>query len=149
MGKQQEQFGIDTGIAGHATVVAVRGEVDLVTAPKLEQALGTAAAERPRGLIVDLTATSFFDSAGVHALLRSGSQAEADGVRLSVVCGRSFVRTVLEIAGVDRIYQLWDTLDDAWRSIDEATQTASAPAPRENRLLTSFRRRAAGEPAPS
>jgi anti-anti-sigma factor len=54
-----------TAAAGTATVVVV-GEIDVVSAPELARTLDAA----PAGdhLVVDLTAVTFLDSAGVRAL---------------------------------------------------------------------------------
>ena len=128
-------------------VVAVRGEVDLATASRLEEALCLAGVSA-RHVIVDLSATSFFDSSGIHALLRGGSQAGADGVRLFLVCGPGGIpRKVLEITGVDRLYDVCDTRQEAKLLAEEAAAAESPePAPRENGLLASLRRRPASEP---
>jgi anti-anti-sigma factor len=53
-----------TEAEGTATLV-VAGEIDVISAPELRRALGEAPAGR---LVVDLTAVTFLDSAGVKAL---------------------------------------------------------------------------------
>jgi len=143
---EQAEFAVGTTIVADATVVvAVHGEVDPVTAPELEQALA-AAAQGARDLIVDLSGTTFFDSSGIHALMRVGSRATAEGIRLSLVCGPSCVCRVLEIAGVDALYEVHSTIGGATRAAESAQRSPEC-GPRASVLLASLRRRLAGESA--
>jgi anti-sigma B factor antagonist len=116
---EQAEFAVETIVGDGTVVVAVQGEVDPVTAPELEQAL-FAAAQGARDLIVDLSGTTFFDSSGIHALMRVGSWANAEGTRLSLVCGPSCVRSVLEITGVDALYEMHPTIGGATRAAEAA-----------------------------
>ena len=50
------------------SVVSVTGEIDLVTAPALEQALGTVIADDPTALVIDLSAVEFLGSVGLKIL---------------------------------------------------------------------------------
>jgi anti-sigma B factor antagonist/stage II sporulation protein AA (anti-sigma F factor antagonist) len=56
--------------------VAVRGELDIATAPRLEAALSDASAASVR---VDLRGLTFTDSTGVRALLQATEDARAAG----------------------------------------------------------------------
>lgn len=67
--------------------VAVRGELDLATAPRLEDTLRALVHEGYRDLDVDLDGVTFCDVAGLNALLRSHGDAVRDGGRL-LVSGR-------------------------------------------------------------
>ena len=51
--------------------LAVRGEVDLATAPALEDALADAIRESDGALVVDLSGVEFLDSSGLKVLLRA------------------------------------------------------------------------------
>jgi anti-sigma B factor antagonist len=55
---------------GPATVVTVRGDIDLFAAPSLRAALDEAMTRR-HPIVVDLCDCSFFDSGGLHALLNT------------------------------------------------------------------------------
>jgi anti-anti-sigma factor len=61
---------------GGALRVAVRGELDLATAGRLEAALADPAAARVR---VDLRGLTFMDSTGVRTLLQATEDARAAG----------------------------------------------------------------------
>ena len=79
--------------------VAVSGELDLATAPRLS----AAAAEHgdAKLLVLDMTATTFIDSTGVTALLHADRRSARSGSRLVVVAGDGAVRRVLELCQLD------------------------------------------------
>src|ERR1700753_4047318 len=52
-------------------VVAVSGSVDMLTAPGLAEAIDSALAKKPKGLIVDLLKVEFLGSAGISGLMKS------------------------------------------------------------------------------
>ncbi|MEJ3744049.1 STAS domain-containing protein [Actinomycetes bacterium KLBMP 9797] len=87
------EFSTRSELTGDQVTVWVRGDVDMATADLLYKA---ATPEGARRLTLDLTEVPFFDSAGIHTLIRlTGRFPDA----LSVVPSRR-VRRVLEIAGL-------------------------------------------------
>ncbi|WP_280373844.1 STAS domain-containing protein [Nocardia abscessus] len=68
-----------TTVAAHdgATVLTVAGEVDLATAPALENAIDAILSGKPAALIIDLTAVSFLASAGMATLVAAHQRAGA------------------------------------------------------------------------
>jgi len=64
-------------------VVAVKGELDLATAPDLCARLD---ADRSRRLLVDLSGLEFCDSTGLRALLGAASEVRTHGGRFVLVC---------------------------------------------------------------
>jgi anti-sigma B factor antagonist len=66
-----EPFGAVASRTNGTAVVAVTGEVDLYTAPRLWDALDSAIAATPRQLIVDLSGVTFLDSSGLNVLVRA------------------------------------------------------------------------------
>ncbi|HET8659206.1 MAG TPA: STAS domain-containing protein [Micromonosporaceae bacterium] len=88
--------------------MTVTGDVDMATAPMLREAL-QAADGRP--LIVDLSGTSFLDSAGVAVLFDYAG----DGLEL-VLTPDSVVTLVLEVTGLTKAarirYSAGPALDD-------------------------------------
>jgi anti-anti-sigma factor len=80
------------------------GELDLSTAPMLEDAFDAVCADNSVVMVVvDLTELSFIDSTGIHLLLRMYA-ACADGDRLRVVNGSRQVERMFDVTGVrDRL----------------------------------------------
>ena len=78
------------------TVVTVAGELDVATAPELEQALADAEGQ----VTVDLSATTFADPAALRVLLA----ARADGVRIRVLPRRGGqVARLLALTGTETL----------------------------------------------
>ena len=93
---------------GHRMVLAVTGEVDLATAPELGSAVGAALASGARELWLDLSATEFMDSSGLHVLIDTHCKMRGLRRRLAIVCPGGAVRRLFEVAGVADILPLYD-----------------------------------------
>ena|SRR2546421_12730973 len=66
-----EPFGAVASRAKGTAVVAVTGEVDLYTAPRLRETIDSAIAGTPRELVIDLSGVEFLDSSGLNLLVRA------------------------------------------------------------------------------
>jgi anti-anti-sigma factor len=84
---------------GTATV-AVVGEVDIATAPRLAATLGDH--RDAEVLVADLTATTFIDSTGVRVLIEVDRRCTASGRRFVVLVDNGPVLRVLELCELDR-----------------------------------------------
>jgi anti-anti-sigma factor len=82
-----------------ATYLTVRGELDLHTAPELEQALAEEAAKGGT-LILDMEGVSFIDSTGIRVLLLSWQESQRDGFDLRLTRGSDTVMRALELVGL-------------------------------------------------
>jgi anti-sigma B factor antagonist len=87
-------------------VVAVRGELDLSSAPDLEPALEEAVAAGDASVLIDLSECEFIDSTGIALIVRAWQRIDraADGEgegRLVICCDNQQVRRVLEITGLE------------------------------------------------
>src|SRR3954470_16376468 len=65
-------------------VVAMLGELDLATAPRLAVRIDIARGDGARRLLVDLTAAEFCDSTGLRALIGCRQETVASGGRMGV-----------------------------------------------------------------
>ena len=85
---------------GGVHVIAVRGELDLATAPRLAVRIDAARRAGARRLLIDLTTSEFCDSTGLRALLGAASEVRAHGGRFAIVCPPSGnVARLLDIVG--------------------------------------------------
>ena len=92
------------------TVVTAVGEVDLLTAPRLQQEL---ARSRGHTTVVDLTGVTFLAAAGLSVLLAANAQAREDGRRFGLVGAAGTARRSLEVSGVAEVVPSYRTLADA------------------------------------
>ncbi|GIE74821.1 hypothetical protein Aph02nite_07710 [Actinoplanes philippinensis] len=87
--------------ADGATVMDVRGSLDVTTVDRLRAALLDALhRDRPRVMIVDLTLVTFMDSTGVGLLAGGHQSARDQGTRLVVRNPSDFVHRQLRITGL-------------------------------------------------
>jgi anti-sigma B factor antagonist len=83
-----------------AAVVSVSGELDLASAPRLEDALAALTADT---VVVDLSGCTFLDSAGMGVLLASARALSNSGRSLRVAVADPRILRVLEITAVDTV----------------------------------------------
>jgi anti-sigma B factor antagonist len=106
-------------------VLAVSGELDMLTAPRLEEAIATAVGKEPEAMIVDLTRVSFLASAGINALV-AAHHVNARTRQFGVVAVGVSVRRPLILMGIDIFIMLFPTLDDALVSFTIGPTTAAS-----------------------
>jgi anti-sigma B factor antagonist len=94
-------------------VVWAAGEVDVSTAPRLREHLANLPAEARR-VVVDLSEVSFLDSTGLGVLVAGWKRCQESGAILDLVVTRSQVRKVLEITSLDGVFQIFDSIDEAF-----------------------------------
>lgn len=96
-------FDIEIVERDHTLILKVRGELDLATAPLLNERLEQAEAANPPIVLVDLDQVEFMDSTGLHVLLARFAH-NGNGTRYSLTRGSPQVRRLFEVAGViDRL----------------------------------------------
>lgn len=85
------------------TLLTVRGEVDTLTAPRLESALDELL-DTPGDVAVDLEGVGFLASSGLAVLIDAARRAEREHRRLHVVAtGRAVLRP-LEVTGSAQLF---------------------------------------------
>jgi len=100
----QSHFRLEVQSQGKATVIAVRGELDLASSPALQEELDRVSASDAEMLIIDLRELDFMDSTGLSVLVRAHQRAEEQGRQLAVVKGPQQVQRLLSLTGVaDRL----------------------------------------------
>ncbi|HEU4392565.1 MAG TPA: STAS domain-containing protein [Solirubrobacterales bacterium] len=98
-------------------VIAVRGELDLSTAPELEAPLDDAVAAGEVSVLVDLSECEFIDSTGIALIVRawqrlSGDEEEGNG-RVVICSHNDQVRRVLEITGLELSIPIHSSREEA------------------------------------
>jgi len=99
-------------LEGH-TVVEIRGELDLSSAPALRDRLLEIAADGPVRLILDLSGLTFMDSTGISVLVATERQAHVLGGTLSLAGPQKVVARVLHITSLDKHFPTFPTVGDA------------------------------------
>jgi anti-sigma B factor antagonist len=101
-------FRAEVVAAGDAVVVALSGELDLVSADVLEhEVAGLHAAGHDR-VVVDLHRIEFIDSTGLRTLIGLHRTAERTGRRLSLVRGPRPVHRIFELTATAPLFDWRD-----------------------------------------
>jgi anti-anti-sigma factor len=120
---ESERFSISDGAADDrdATVVSVTGEVDMDTAPSFQRGLLRAIGAGKSGLVVDLSRASFVDSAALTELVRAFDQLrEQGGGKLAIVASDPRMRSLFEVARLDRDFRIFESRDEAMEMVARA-----------------------------
>ena len=118
-GDEVESIGVSVVRDANAVVVIVSGEVDLLTANELLDAL-TAQVEKHRGrLIVDLDAVRFLSSSGLSALALADRAAREHSVDLRVVATSRVTLRPLQITRMTEQLAVFGSRADAMADMSE------------------------------
>ncbi|MEU4252504.1 STAS domain-containing protein [Amycolatopsis sp. NPDC026612] len=96
-----------------ATVVAVRGEIDLPALARLRMRLGDELDLAPRALVLDLTGVVFCGAGGITELLVAASEAHVTGVPFAIAApGRAVTRPV-RVLGLEQVLPIHRSVEAA------------------------------------
>jgi len=105
------------------TVIAVEGDLDLSTAPRLKWMLLDALHEDRDRIVLDLSQTGFMDSTALGVLVVVNRRLAADA-RLAIVCERPAVLRIFELSGMDGAFAIFPTFEHAYAHVHRAATGA-------------------------
>ena len=107
------RFGIiERELDKRTSVISIEGELDLATAPRLKRMLIDALQAGHEELVVDLSLTTFMDSTALGVLVGVNRSLGVDA-RMAIVCSRSTVLKIFELSGLDGMFVICSTVDEA------------------------------------
>lgn len=95
------------------TVLAVKGEIDVYSAPRLRERLVELVSEGHRRIVVDLEGVDFLDSTGLGVLVGGLKRLRSHGGDLSLVCTQPRILKVFEITGLTTVFSIATSVDEA------------------------------------
>jgi anti-sigma B factor antagonist len=95
------------------TVLSVRGEVDVYTAPRLREKLVELVSQGHHQVVVDLESVDFLDSTGLGVLVGGLKRLRSHEGDLTLVCTQHRILKVFEITGLTKVFSIHDTVDAA------------------------------------
>jgi len=95
---------------GQVAVVTLPAEIDVTNADMVREELASVLNQGAALLIADLSKTSFCDSAGVSALVRTFRRAATSESSMRLVVSTPAVERVLSITGVDRLLETFPSV---------------------------------------
>ena len=111
---------------GRTTVVELRGDIDILTAPPLGARLDDLTAALRPDLVLDLRAVSFIDCSGLRVLCRARNRIMERYGRLRLITDSDRFLRVLRAAGLSGVFEMYDRLPEALAALPGTGLSASA-----------------------
>jgi anti-sigma B factor antagonist len=99
------ELSIEVTREGNDATVTLAGELDLSTAPDLQDALAELTGE-PRTVVVDLSGLEFCDSTGLAALLGAHKALSDNGGTLQLLAPNPMLVNLVRITGLDDVFEV-------------------------------------------
>ena len=109
-------------LSDNVYVISLAGEVDLYTAPEFKQQLLDVIGNGAKNVIVDFTDTSFIDSTTLGVLVGGVKRLRPNDGQLSLVCSDRNITKIFEITGLDRVFTIYPTRDEALSKVGISSQ---------------------------
>jgi anti-sigma B factor antagonist len=97
-------------------VIAVRGEIDVATAPQLRECLHGVVARGESTIVLDLLGVTFLDSTALGVLVGALKRCRESGGDLHVVVADPRIMKIFEITGLTNVFTIADSLQAAGAS---------------------------------
>jgi anti-sigma B factor antagonist len=94
-------------------VISLAGEVDLYTAPEFKQQLLDVIGKGAKDVVVDFSNTTFIDSTTLGVLVGGVKRLRQNDGQLSLVCSDRNITKIFEITGLDRVFTIHATREEA------------------------------------
>lgn len=107
-----EQLRIDSQHEHGRLVIRLDGELDMASAPLLQEALEQATPTATAALVLDLQQLRFMDSTGLRVILAAQERLRENGQELALTAGSSQVQRLLAVSGVAGRLRVLSTPDE-------------------------------------
>jgi anti-sigma B factor antagonist len=104
---------LTTREADGKTIVAVGGEIDVYTAPKLRDKITELVGQGSYRLVVDMQQVEFLDSTGLGVLVGGLKKVRAHDGSLQLVCNQDRLLKIFRITGLAKVFVIHETADEA------------------------------------
>jgi anti-sigma B factor antagonist len=106
-------LGFEVDQRGRYTVLAVHGEVDVYTAPRLRERLIELVSQGSHQVVVDLEGVDFLDSTGLGVLVGGLKRLRSHDGDMILVCTQPRILKVFEITGLTKVFSIHDSVESA------------------------------------
>lgn len=104
---------LDSRPEGGWTVIDVKGEVDVYTAPKLREKLVDLVSQGSHQIVVNLEGVEFLDSTGLGVLVGGLKRVKSHDGTLALVCTKAKILKVFSITGLSKVFPIYETVQEA------------------------------------
>lgn len=95
------------------SIVAVQGELDAHTFPKLQERLTQAITQNEKAVVIDCGRLDYISSAGLGVLKRMVKEIRANGGDIRLAALSEKIHNIVNLLGFSKIIQVFATVDEA------------------------------------
>ncbi len=96
-----------------ATIVAVTGEIDVYTAPKLRDKITELVGDGIYNLVIDMEGVEFLDSTGLGVLVGGLKKVRAHNGSLELICNQERLLKIFRITGLAKVFTIHSSAESA------------------------------------
>lgn len=104
---------VQTEQRGDVVVVSIAGELDMATAPQLQDQITDQLDKGHSRLVFDLAELSFCDSTGLSVFVRAKNSSDEAGGLVRLAAPQRGVLRILEVSGLVEVLHTYPTVDEA------------------------------------
>jgi anti-sigma B factor antagonist len=104
---------LETRQSDDVTVVAVGGEIDVYTAPKLRDKITELVSDGRYHLVIDMESVEFLDSTGLGVLVGGLKKVRAHDGSMEIVCNQDRLLKIFRITGLAKVFTIHESEADA------------------------------------
>ncbi len=94
-------------------IISVSGDIDMHTSPVLRKELMHLVNKKTSPLLVDFKGVSYIDSSGIATFVEGLKSMMVYGGKLKFVCIPEKIMEILCFAKLDRVFEIYGSVDDA------------------------------------
>ena len=104
----------------YQNVLPLEGDIDLVS-PVVRECLNAMIKKKPERIVIDLSRTTYIDSAGMAELILALQEIESYGGQLFLSDLQETIRSIFEISRLDGIFRIFPNVDAALAASESST----------------------------
>ena len=112
----------DEAVDDTTHVIELGGEVDLYTAPEFKERMVELIESGKKQIVVDLSKATFIDSTTLGVLVGGVKRLRTNDGQLSLICSDRNITKIFEITGLDRVFTIYPTRDEALSKVGASSQ---------------------------
>ncbi len=100
------------------SIVDLAGEIDLYKSPEVRGEIGKLIGQKTKSLIINFERVSYIDSSGLATMIDAFQKLRAHGGKLILVGLATPVRSVFEVARLDKFFPIFEKEAEALASLN-------------------------------
>ena len=104
---------VETSTKNGTSIVTLRGEIDVYTAPRLRQTLIDLVEGGATSIVVDMEKVDFLDSTGLGVLVGGLKRVKDKEGTMKLVATQDRILKIFDITGLSKVFPIFGSLDQA------------------------------------